>query len=75
MDDCEITVLGEGKGGWCGHGGNGARAIARAPGSLTHCFYLDVDEVLYVFLQGLMGLQGDGQVAIVFSVAEVHLDA
>ena len=44
-------------------------------GSLTHCLYLHVDEVLDVLLQGLMRLQGDGQVAIVFSVAEVHLDA
>ena len=34
-----------------------------------------MDEVLDVLLQGLMGLQGDGQVAVVLSVAEVHLDA
>lgn len=47
----------------------------KAPGSLTHRFYLHMDEVLDVLLQGLMGLQGDGQVAIVLSVAEVHLDA
>lgn len=50
-------------------------AIPPAPGSLTHCFNLHMDEVLDVFLQCLMGLQGDGQVAIVLSVAEVHLDA
>lgn len=34
-----------------------------------------MDEVLDVFLQCLMGLQRDGQVAIVLLVAEVHLDA
>lgn len=44
-------------------------------GSLTHCFYLHMDEVLEVLLQRLMGLQGDGQVAVVLCVAEVHLDA
>lgn len=46
----------------------------QVPESLTHRFYLHMDEVLDVLLQGLMGLQGDGQVAIVLSVAEVHLD-
>lgn len=49
--------------------------VALDPSSLTHCFYLHMDEVLDVFLQRLMGLQRDGQVAIVFFVAEVHLDA
>lgn len=49
--------------------------LSQAPGSLTHCFYLHMDEGLDVVLQGLMGLQGDGQVAVVLSVAEVHLDA
>lgn len=49
--------------------------LPAGPGSLTHCFYLHVDEVLDVLLQGLMGLQGDGQVAVVLSVAEVHLEA
>ena len=72
---CEIPVLGEGKRGM------GAVTVAvepepeQAPGSLTHCFYLHVDEALDVVLQGLVGLQGDGQVAVVLSVAEVHLDA
>lgn len=48
---------------------------SQALGLLTHCFYLHMDEGLNVVLQGLMGLQGDGQVAIVLSVAEVHLNA
>lgn len=42
---------------------------------VNHCFYLYMDEVLDVLLQCLVGLQRDGQVAIVFLVAQVHLDA
>lgn len=66
----------------CGRGGvsvvvtvAGEQEPSQALGSLTHRFYLHMDEGLDVVLQGLMGLQGDGQVAVVLSVAEVHLDA
>jgi hypothetical protein len=61
--------------GWPGYCYNELDKVALAPGSLTHCFYLYMDEVLDVLLQCLVGLQRDGQVAIVFLVAQVHLDA
>lgn len=53
----------------------GEREPPQAPGSLTHGFDLHMDKALDIVLQRLMGLQGDGQVAVVLPVAEVHLDA
>lgn len=60
---------------WLGCCDSELGVTALHPQSLTHCFYLHMDEVLDVFLQCLMGLQRNGQVAIVLLVAEVHLDA